>query len=138
MYISINALQKINISWWILKGVYGLTFILIGFDKIFNFIAHWQQYISPAVVSLFHVSPKILAIGAGVIEIALGITLLSPKYTKLGAYFSIGWLLLIIANYLSMHQFYDLAIKDIVLICGLFALAQLTTVRQKISTEQVV
>lgn len=138
MYISISALQKINTTWWLLKITYGLFFIVAGADKFINLLAHWQNYISPAVITMFHLSPTILAIGAAAIEIALGVALLSPKHTKIGAYLAIGWILIVIANLLSMHQYYDIVVRDFMIMLGAFVLAQLTTIRERISTEQVI
>lgn len=138
MYISISALQKLNTTWWLLKITSGLFFIAAGADKFINLLTGWQKYISPAVISMFHLSPTIITIIAALVEIALGIALLSSKHTKIGAYLSIGWILIVIANLLSMHQSYDIAARDFMIIVGIFALAQLTTIRERISTEQVI
>jgi len=138
MYISISSLQKINTTWWILKITYGLLFILSGADKFLNLIVNWQKYISPTLLSMLHISPVIIALIAGLVEVALGIAILSPKNTKLGAYLVVGWMLIMIANLLSMHSYYDIAIRDFFIMIGAFTLAQLTIIRERISTEEAI
>lgn len=137
MHISISTLQKLNTTWWILKLTYGLLFIVAGADKFFDLIVHWQKYISPATLNLVNLSSGTFIMLWGIAEIILGLTLLSPRTTKLGAYLAIGLLLLIIANLFTMNQYYDIAVRDLVMAIGAFALAQITTIRERISVDEI-
>ncbi len=107
-----------------LKYTYGLVCIAAGADKFFHFITQWQQYISPLVAAYL---PNIhyFLYAVGIVEIIIGLLILS-SHTKLGAYLASAWLLLIAANLVSMGHFYDIAVRDVALAVGAFALAQLT------------
>ena len=64
----------------------------------------------------------------GVVEIVAGLTVLS-RWTKLGSYLVLFWLLGIAVNLVTAGMFYDLAMRDVEIAIGTFALLQLTTVR---------
>jgi hypothetical protein len=65
----------------------------------------------------------------GVVEIVAGLILLS-RWTKFGSYLVTFWLLGIAVNLLTTGMFYDLAMRDVEIALGGFALAQLTAVRE--------
>ncbi len=64
----------------------------------------------------------------GIIEMAVGIAILT-RWTRLGAYVASAWLLAVAAN-LVLAGFFDVAVRDVVMSLGAFALARLTEVAQ--------
>ncbi len=65
----------------------------------------------------------------GVVEILAGIIVLS-KFTRWGAYIVMLWLIGIATNLALTGMFWDLAMRDIEIALGAFALAQLSAVRE--------
>jgi hypothetical protein len=66
----------------------------------------------------------------GVVEIIAGIIVLS-RWTKIGSYIVMVWLIAIAANLMTTGMFYDLAVRDLEVAIGAFALSQLTAVREE-------
>ena len=116
--------QNIQNTKLLLKYTYGILPIVTGLDKLFfNIIAQWESYLAPFISDTI-ISASILMPIVGVLEIIAGIIVLS-KYTRIGAYIISVWLLLISINLIILGA-YDIALRDIVMAIGAFALAQLT------------
>jgi uncharacterized membrane protein YphA (DoxX/SURF4 family) len=103
---------------------YGLVPIVAGADKFGNLLTDWEQYLSPAVKRTLPMSPKSFMKLVGVIEIAAGLTVLSPL-RKSGAYLVAAWLAGITVNLLSTGEYFDIAARDALLAVGALSLAQL-------------
>jgi hypothetical protein len=71
----------------------------------------------------------------GVVEIIAGLIVLS-RWTKLGSYIVMFWLLGIAINLLTTGMFYDLVMRDVEIAIGAFALSQLTAVREQHATTK--
>jgi hypothetical protein len=71
----------------------------------------------------------------GVVEIIAGIIVLS-RWTKIGSYIVMVWLIAIGANLMTTGMFYDLAVRDLEIAVGAFALSQLTTVREECAVRE--
>lgn len=108
-----------------LKYSYGIVILLAGLDKMLgtNLIVSWPKYVSAFVEGMLPVSVGSFIVIIGIIEVAVALMMLT-KYTRLAAYISIAWLLLISIN-LLMGGYVDVAIRDILLAVGAFALAKL-------------
>ena len=65
----------------------------------------------------------------GVVEIIAGAIVLS-RWTRIGSYIVMLWLLGIAVNLLTLGMFYDLAMRDVEIAIGAFALAQLTAAQE--------
>ena len=65
----------------------------------------------------------------GVVEIIAGIIVFS-RWTKIGSYNVGAWLIAIAINLLSTGIFYDLAMRDMEIAIGAFALSQLSAARE--------
>ena len=124
--------RRLNTAWWALRIGLGVAPIAAGADKFFNILADWTMYLSPLATRIVPVSPSTFMHLVGVIEIAAGIVVLS-KWTRLGAFVVMAWLLAISVNLLTTGMFRDLAVRDIELSIAAFTLAQLTAVREEIS-----
>src|SRR5262245_20383030 len=80
-----------------LQVALGLPATLAGIDKFFNILADWGAYVSPAVAGALPFSvPTFMAI-VGVIEFAVGMTILVIA-PRIGAYVASAWLLLVAVN----------------------------------------
>jgi hypothetical protein len=120
-----------NTAWWALKIGLGVGPIITGLDKYFNKLADWSMYLSPLATKVVPVTPATFMHVVGVVEIVAGIIVLS-RWTKIGSYIVMFWLLGIAVNLLTMGMFYDLAMRDVEIAVGAFALTQLSTAREQI------
>jgi hypothetical protein len=120
--------SRLNMSWWALKLGLGLGPIIAGIDKYFNKLTDWTMYLSPLATRIVPVSASTFMHIVGAIEIIAGIIVLS-RWTKIGAYIVALWLLGIAVNLLTTGMFYDLAMRDVEIAIGAFALAQLSSLR---------
>jgi uncharacterized membrane protein YphA (DoxX/SURF4 family) len=122
--------DRLNIAWWTLRVGLGLGPIIAGVDKYFNKLADWSMYLSPLATKVVPVSATTFMHIVGVVEIIAGIIVLS-RWTRIGSYIVMAWLLSIAVNLLTTGMFYDLAVRDVEIALGAFALAQLTAVREQ-------
>ena len=121
--------SNLDQSWWALRLTYGLIAFLAGLDKFFNLLANWEAYLAPVVSSIVPVGAGTLMRGVGIIEMLVGIMILTNR-TRLGAYAASAWLLSIAVNLLLTGSYLDVAVRDVGLAVGAWALARLTEVRQ--------
>jgi hypothetical protein len=107
-----------------LRIALGLMATLAGLDKFFNLLADWEAYISPLAVELSPVAPGTLMAVVGLVEIAVGLTILAIR-PDLGAYVASAWLSLAPPT-LAIGGHFDVAVRDVVLAVSAFALARLS------------
>jgi hypothetical protein len=105
----------------------GLMALLAGLDKYFNVLADWGHYVSPLAAGLLPVSVGSFMAIAGIIEMAVGITILWAAPAT-GAYVASAWLLLVAAN-LAIGGYFDVAVRDVVISIAAFTLARAVEVR---------
>jgi hypothetical protein len=122
--------NRLNVGWWALRIGLGVGPIITGIDKYFNKLADWGMYLSPLTTKVVPVSATTFMHVIGVVEIIAGLIVLS-RWTKLGSYIVMFWLLGIAVNLLTTGMFYDLAMRDVEIAIGAFALSQLTAVREQ-------
>jgi len=118
------------VGWWALRIGLGVGPIITGIDKYFNKLADWGMYLSPLATKVIPVSATTFMHVVGVVEIIAGLIVLS-RWTKLGSYIVMFWLLGIAINLLTTGMFYDVAMRDVEIAIGAFALSQLTAVREQ-------
>jgi len=126
---------RLNAGWWALRIGLGVGPIITGIDKYFNKLADWGMYLSPVVTKVVPVSTATFMHIVGAVEIVAGLIVLS-RWTKLGSYLVLLWLLGIAVNLLTTGMFYDLAMRDVEIAIGAFALSQLTAVRDQAAAKQ--
>jgi hypothetical protein len=122
--------SRLNTSWWALKIGLGVGPIITGIDKYFNKLADWGMYLSPLATKMLPVSVTTFMHVVGVVEIVAGLIVLS-RWTKIGSYIVMLWLLSIALNLVTTGMFYDLAMRDVEIAIGAFALLQLSAVREQ-------
>jgi uncharacterized membrane protein YphA (DoxX/SURF4 family) len=126
---------RLSSSYWALRWTYILVPIIAGLDKsFFNLLTTWTQYLSDAFPRMLHLSPRTFLHLAGIVEIVAGI-LVASKFTRLGAYVVMAWLICIAINLVSMHMF-DVAVRDLAMAVGAFALARLEEVRANVPVRR--
>jgi len=87
-----------------------------------------EQYLGPAAKALLPLSDTAFLRGVGVIEIAVGVLILT-RWTAIGAYIASAWLLLIALNLVTTGHFFDIAARDLALAVTAFALGRLEEAR---------
>ena len=117
---------RLNPAWIALRFGIGLAATLAGIDKFFNLLTDWGAYVSPLAAQFLPVSVGTFMGIVGVIEFAVGVTILAG-WTRLGAYVASGWLLAVAAN-LVAAGFHDIAVRDVVMSIAAFTLARLAEV----------
>ena len=108
-----------------LKFGLGLATFLAGLDKFFNVLAAWPGYLSPLLASHLPISASTFMEVVGLIEMAAGLAILT-RWTELGAYVAMVWLVLIAVNLVTTGHFFDVAVRDVVMAIAAYALARLT------------
>jgi uncharacterized membrane protein YphA (DoxX/SURF4 family) len=123
-----SANPQLNSAWWTLRIGLGLGPIFAGLDKYFNLLTNWEMYLNPAIPRILHLSAPAFMHIVGVIEIVAGILVLT-RFTRYAAYLVMAWLWAIALSLVAQGQFFDLAVRDIEISLGAFALAKLSEVR---------
>jgi hypothetical protein len=119
--------SKLSSPYWALRTTYVLVPLLAGLDKFLNLLTYWPRYLGPAATRLIPFSAPGFMRLAGVVEIAAGVLVLS-RFTRFGAYLVTGWLVAIALNLVNAGM-YDVAVRDLAMAAGAFALARLEEVR---------
>src|SRR5215467_9190411 len=130
--------SRLHSAWWALRLSFGLVPFLAGLDKFFNVLTDWTQYQSPIIQRLLPVSTTTFMHAAGVIEMIVGIAILT-RWTRVGSYIAMVWLVAISANLVTTGKYFDVAVRDLVLAVGAFTLASLTEamVEPALSTQRI-
>ena len=121
--------SRLNHAWWTLRIGLGLGPLIAGLDKFFNLLTSWEMYLNPLAPRLLHVSPAAFMHIVGIVEIIAGILVLT-RFTRIAAYIVMVWMWAIAASLIAQGMFLDLAVRDIEISLGAFALAKLTEVRE--------
>lgn len=113
----------------VLRVTFGVVPFVAGLDKFFNLLADWQGYLSPAAAAILPVPAATFMHAVGVIEMAVGLAILT-RWTRVGSYVATAWLVAIALNLIASGRFLDVAVRDLVMATGAYALARLTEARQ--------
>jgi hypothetical protein len=121
---------RLNAAWWALRIGLGAGPIITGVDKYFNILANWEMYLSPIATRVLLVKDVTFMHVVGAVEILAGIVVFS-RWTKIGSYIVGAWLVAIAINLVTTGVFYDLAMRDVEIAIGAFALSRLSAVRER-------
>jgi len=122
--------RHLNAGWWALRIGLGVGPIVTGIDKYFSKLADWGMYLSPLATKILPVTGTTFMHVVGAVEIAAGVVVLT-RWTKIGSYIVMLWLLAIALNLVTTGMFYDLAMRDVEIALGAFALSQLSAMREE-------
>ena len=109
-----------------LRTVFTIAPIAFDLDKFSNWLVDWSSYLAPWINDIVPGNADQAMYVVGVIEIAAG--LLVAFAPRIGAYVVVLWLAGIIVNLLTLHDFYDVALRDFGLLVGALALGRLADV----------
>ena len=110
-------------AYQILHVAFTIAPLIAGADKFFHFLVNWDQYLSPMVTRTLPISAHAFMQAVGVIEIVAA--LLVALMPAVGAWIVGLWLCGIVVNLLTIPAYFDIALRDIGLALGAFALARL-------------
>jgi uncharacterized membrane protein YphA (DoxX/SURF4 family) len=110
-----------------LRLIYGLVPIVAGADKFFNLLTDWSKYLPRVAIDWLPVAPQTFMMAVGIIEIIAGLAVLTV-FTRLGAYIVMAWLALIALSLLPAGYF-EIAVRDLVMAAGAYALGQIAALR---------
>jgi len=122
--------KRIHSAHCALRVAYGVVPIVAGLDKFTNLLVDWRMYLSPVFERLLPVSPTTFMHLVGVIEIAVGLAVLTVA-TRAGAYVAAAWLVCIAINIVTSGQHLDVAVRDLVMAVGAYTLARLEEARER-------
>lgn len=116
-------------AYQILRIAFTVAPIVAGLDKFLDVLTDWDKYLAPMANNILGGNGHAFMMVVGVIEIIAGVgVFLKPK---IFGYIVGVWLLLIIVNLLMIPGYYDVALRDLGLSLGAFALARLSAVYDK-------
>ena len=113
-------------AFFLLRSVFTIAPIAFGLDKFTNILTDWTMYLAPWINDLVPGNADQAMQLVGVVEIAAG--LLVAFAPRIGAYVVVLWLAAIIVDLLTLHDFYDVALRDFGLLIGALALGRLAAV----------
>jgi uncharacterized membrane protein YphA (DoxX/SURF4 family) len=128
--------QRLNTTFWVLRIGLGLGAFLAGLDKFFNVLANWSMYLSPLATRIVPISTATLMRVFGVVEMIVGLAILAGL-TRIGAYVMAVWLVAIAVNLVTTGTYFDVAVRDIEISLGAFALARLCEVRESVEAADL-
>lgn len=102
------------------KYTYALVPILAGLDKFLHLLTDWDKYLAPVVADILPFSTGTFMSLVGIIEIIAGVFVLVKP--KIGALVVGLWLVGIAINLLLTGEYYDIAVRDLVMAVGAFSL----------------
>jgi len=120
MEAAVLTSPRVERVYKLMKLTYGLVPIVAGLDKFTNLLTDWEKYLNPGIAQMLPFSPHTFMLIVGVIEIVAGILVLIKP--KIGSIIVCLWLLGIAINLLMTGQFFDIAVRDIVMSIGAFCL----------------
>lgn len=112
----------------ILRLTFGLVPIVAGADKFSDLLVNWDQYLSPAIIKMLPFTPHTFMLIVGVIEIVAGLIVLIKPRT--GSLIVCLWLIGIAINLIATGQYYDVAVRDLVMSVGAFSLFTLCSSKE--------
>ncbi len=113
--------------YWALRVGLGSTALLAGLDKFTNILTHWRKYLAPQVEDRLPIDGETYMRIVGVIEIGVGAGILTRQ--KWAPWVASAWLCCI-AGDLILNEDYDIAVRDLNMAVGAFALARLERIRE--------
>ena len=123
---TLNYNQTLSQVHRTLRVTYGLVPIVAGLDKFTDLLTHWENYLSPGVVSMLPFAPHTFMMIVGVIEIIAGIIVLAKP--AIGGYIVMAWLAVIAISLLASGNYLDVAVRDLTMAIGALSLARLSKI----------
>ena len=119
-----TAIHEANKVQQIMRYTYGLVPIVAGADKFTNLLTNWEQYLNPQITKMLPFSASTFMSIVGVIEIVAGLLVLIRP--RIGAWVVMAWLIAIALQLIIGQNYYDVAVRDLVMAVGAYSLARLS------------
>jgi hypothetical protein len=129
-----NLNQRTEQVQQLLKYTYGLVPIVAGIDKFTNLLTDWKSYLSESMVQMLPFSASTFMSIVGVIEIVAGFLVFFRP--RVGAYVVMAWLIAIALTLVFSGHYFDVAVRDLVMAVGAFALARLSVIYLSVKDAQ--
>ncbi len=126
--------HDIDITWRLLRYTIGTVAFLAGLDKFLNLLTTWTMYLNPLALRVIPISADSFMHVAGVVEMAVGLAILT-RWPREGAAVASAWLLCIAVSLVTMGAFLDVAVRDVVMSVAAASLALLSNARQRASAD---
>ena len=104
----------------LLQWTFGLVPIIAGLDKFLHLLTDWDKYLADIITDILPISPDVFMYGVGIVEVIAGILVLIKP--KIGSLIVSLWLLAIVLNLLISGDYYDIALRDLVMSISAFSL----------------
>ncbi len=127
--------RHMSSAYWSLRIAFGVVPVVAGLDKFFNLLANWQGYLSPIAHRVLPSGPAAFMRFAGVVEIVVGLLILSGK-ARIFGFVACAWLVAIALNLVSTGHFLDVAARDAVMAVGAYALGRLAQLVEQPTAER--
>jgi hypothetical protein len=115
--------SSLSRTYQLLRFTYGLVPFLAGLDKFFNLLTDWEKYLPAGIARLLPVSPGVFMGMVGIIEMVAGLAVLT-LLPRIGALVVMIWLIAVALS-AALAGYFDIAVRDLVMAAGAYALAQL-------------
>ena len=125
-----QAYNRVTATTNLLKYTYAIVPIVAGLDKFLHLLTDWDKYLAPAVANFLPFSTGTFMNIVGIIEIIAGVLVLMKP--KIGALVVSLWLVSIALNLLLTGEYFDIAVRDLVMAVGAFSLYLLLPGRDKV------
>jgi hypothetical protein len=110
-------------AFWLLRIGFTAAPILFGLDKFVGLLTNWDRYLAPVIDRIVPGTAHQAMLAVGAVEVAAGLAVaVLPRF---GGYLVAAWLGGIIVNLLVLGGFYDIALRDCVLLLAALTLARL-------------
>lgn len=128
-------MHKIKELQTILKLVFGIVPIVAGIDKFSNLLTYWPDYMAGSFKEILPIDVLLFMKVVGIIEITAGLLVLFRPL--LGAYVVMFWLIALALQIIFGGNHFDVAVRDLVMAAGAFALVTVTDLlQQKVTNRQ--
>jgi uncharacterized membrane protein YphA (DoxX/SURF4 family) len=114
----------------LLRLTYGLVPIVAGLDKFTNTLTDWEKYLNMDIAVMLPFSTNVFMLLVGIIEIIAGIIVLIKP--SVGGYIVAAWLTLIAITLIADGNYYDIAVRDLVMAIGALSLARIAKTYKKV------
>ncbi len=118
-----------QVAFQLLRTLFTVAPVLFGLDKFTNLMTDWEDYLAPWINDIVPGSAHDAMLIVGVTEIVAGVVVaVMPRF---GGPLVALWLAGIIANLLTLGDYYDVALRDFGLMVSAVALTFLAVDRHR-------
>lgn len=125
---EVQGVRQISTARTLLTWTYGLLGIIAGTDKFLHLLAHWHKYLASIIADILPFEAHAFMYIVGIIEIVAGLLVLIKP--RIGSIIVSIWLFCIAINLVLTGDYYDIAVRDLVMSIGAFSLFLLSKLQR--------